>query len=122
MVFVLLGGRIEQGDQECEAGAEFIKSTVCVKEHTRVSLQNELHAAEVASIAFTQMGQSSGLAGVGVGVSSQLSFLCPHLVSLRVLSGWRVHLFAKTDFSVKVSGRLARYVMGWHPSLHRSPP
>lgn len=33
-VLAFLGKGIPQRDQDCEAGVEFIKSRVCVKEHT----------------------------------------------------------------------------------------
>ena len=48
LVLVFLAEGIQEGDQDCEAGAEFIKNTVCVKEHTWASLQNELCAIGVA--------------------------------------------------------------------------
>lgn len=52
LILVFLGEGTQQGDQDCEASAEFIKSTVRVKEHTQESLQNELHKIGVAWIAF----------------------------------------------------------------------
>lgn len=52
LILVFLGEGTQQGDQDCEASAEFIKSTVHVKEHTQESLQNELRKIGVAWIAF----------------------------------------------------------------------
>ena len=49
--------------------------------------------------------------------SGQLTCSCPCLIWLRALSCVHVHLSAKMDSSVRVSGSLAGHIMGCHPLL-----
>lgn len=49
--------------------------------------------------------------------SGQLTCSCPCLIWLRARSCVHVHLSAKMDSSVRVSGSLAGHIMGCHPLL-----
>lgn len=51
-VLIFLGEGIQQGDQDSEASALFIKSTVLVKEHKQMSSQNELCTLRETQSAF----------------------------------------------------------------------